>query len=196
MKKISELIETLEDNPIIAGATDEEGLEVALQSNCDVVFLQFGDLCNIGELVSRIKDANRIAFLNVDLLEGVSSKNVVIEFLKKNTQLDGIISAKNHLLKAGKAEGFLTVQRFFLVDSMSLSNIPKQLAASDADIVEIMPGYSAYGINLVLRDIAAKGMKRPLIASGLVCNKEDAIRALSAGALAISTTCRTILNEA
>lgn len=196
MKKLEELVTTLEGNPIIAGAVDEEGLEVALRSNCDVIFLQFGDLCNVGELVSRIEAAGKISFLNVDLLDGVSSKNIVIEFLKRNTHLDGIISAKNHLLRAGKAVGFLTIQRFFLVDSMSLSNMPKQISTSDADIVEIMPGYSEYGIHLVLRDMKTYGLERPLIASGLVCNKNDAIKALSAGALAISTTCRDIWAEA
>ncbi len=53
------------------------------------------------------------------------------------------INAKNNLLKAAKAAGMYTVHRFFLIDSMSLANLTKQAISSDANCIEIMPGYGA-----------------------------------------------------
>ncbi len=52
--------------------------------------------------------------VHADHLGGASSKDVVLQFLKETTGADGIISAKNNLLKAAKAAGMYTVHRFFL----------------------------------------------------------------------------------
>ena len=43
----------------------------------------------------------------------------------------------------------------------------------------------------MIRKLAAE-LPRPLIASGLLADKEDVVSALSAGALAISTTCQSV----
>lgn len=176
---------TLEANPIIAAIKNDAGLEAAITSTCPIIFILYGNLCNIGEIVDRLKQAGKIVFIHVDLLEGTSSKNIVVDFIKKASAADGIISAKVTLLKAAKVAGLLTIHRFFLIDSISYESLPKLAASSGADCVEIMPGYSKRGIRWVLEIIPEDQI---LIASGLVCRKEDIVNALSAGATAISTT--------
>ncbi len=189
MKDERKLRTLLEENPIIASVNSDETLDIAVASECGIVFVLYGNLCTIGSIVKKLKNAGKVVFVHADLLEGSSAKDVVVDFIHDVTQADGIISAKNNLLRTANSRDMYTIHRFFLVDSMSLSNITKQLQSSGADIVEIMPGYGPVGIQWVLRDLEAQEIDKPLIASGLVCSKEAIVNALSVGASAISTTC-------
>ena len=74
------------------------------------------------------------------------------------------------------------------MDSRSLSNLQKQCLAAKPDCVEIMPGYSKKGIRWAIEYMEEVGYSPPLIASGMVCTKQDIVNALSSGATAISTT--------
>jgi glycerol uptake operon antiterminator len=178
----------LDEDPIIAAIKDDGGLSAVLESQCRIVFVLYGNLCSIGNIVGTLKAAGKIVFVHADLIEGVSSKDIVVDFLHQTTGADGIISAKNNLLKTAKAHGMYTIHRFFLIDSISLYNLSKQVVNSDPDCVEIMPGYGPKGISWVLQELKNHDIDKPLIASGLVCCKEDVTNALSAGASAISTT--------
>ena len=86
-----------------------------------------------------------------------------------------------------KGCGLLTVQRFFVLDSMALFNIGRQLATAEADAVEILPGV----MPKVIRKISGSTDK-PIIAGGLISDKEDVINALAAGAVSVSSTQRAI----
>jgi glycerol uptake operon antiterminator len=66
---------------------------------------------------------------------------------------------------------------------MSLINIEKQLPLDYADAVEILPGV----IPRVIRRIV-KIINKPVIAGGLVVDKEDVRRALEAGAVSVSSS--------
>ena len=81
----------------------------------------------------------------------------------------------------------MTIHRCFLLDSKSLESFLKQLSQVGADCVEVLPGNMPKVINRV---VAAA--KIPVIAGGLISDKEDAIMALEAGADGISTTCREV----
>lgn len=173
----------LRDNPIIAGIKDDQGLAQVLKSECNIVFVLYGDICNIGEIIDKVKQAGKYAFVDVDLVKGTSSKEVVVDFVKKWTNADGILSTKPPIIKAAGERGFYTIHRFFLVDSMSYHSLPKQIAASNPDCIEILPGCMPKVIGWV-----KKITNIPLIAAGLVCEKDDVVAALRAGATAISST--------
>ncbi|WP_026702983.1 glycerol-3-phosphate responsive antiterminator [Salibacterium aidingense] len=173
----------MEDNPIIAGIKDELSLKTALDSECKIVFVLNSTIMNVASIVSRIKKHNKLAFIHVDLLEGASSKEVVLEFLRKNTAADGIISTKAPLVKQARNYGFITIHRFFLTDSMSYHSIDRQISNSDPDIIETCPGGMTKTIGWVKNKVSL-----PIIASGLVCDKEDVVNALKNGAIAISST--------
>lgn len=178
------LLQLLRANPIIASITDEEGLRKALESRCGIIFVLFGNICNIASIIKRIHDARKLALVHCDLVEGISSKEIVVDYLKNTVKADGIISAKASLLKAAKKKQIYTVHRFFLIDSLSFNSLPKQYACSQADIIEIMPGCISPKVLAWVRE----KMRLPLIASGLVCDRHDALAALEAGATAISTS--------
>ncbi len=183
MDMSNRFLNAVEENPIIAGIKDNKGLEKAIQSDCNVVFILYGNILNIGEIVQKIKEHGKLAFIHVDLLDGSSHSEVVVSFLKKHTHADGIISTKASMIKAARSHGFYTIHRFFLIDSMTFHNIDKQIAASNPDCIEILPGCMPKVIGWVMKKVNV-----PLIAGGLVCEKEDVVAALKSGATAISST--------
>ncbi len=176
--------DTVVDSPIIAAVKDMEGLEACCQlSDIRMVFILFGDICNIGEIVNRIREKGKLAIVHIDLITGLSSKEVAVDFLKHTTGADGIISTKPNMIRRAKELNMHTVMRFWLLDSMSLDAIGKQLAVVKPDFIEILPGLMPKIIRII-----HKRVKTPIIAGGLITDKADVMAALDAGAMAVSTT--------
>jgi glycerol uptake operon antiterminator len=178
-----ECYQALEAYPVVTAVKDYNGLELALETESQVVFILFGNITDIANIVRKVKQKNKIAIFHVDLIEGLGSKEIAAKFIKYNTQADGIISTKANIISAAKHLGLITVQRFFLIDSLSLKNVIKYIESGHADTYEVLPG-GMYKIITKLSAIATV----PLIAGGLISDKEDVIAALGAGATAISST--------
>lgn len=184
MNRIKELLAV---SPIIAAVKDDESVELAIKSDCDIVFTLFGSICDIGRIVQKIKDAGKVCFVHADLVEGLALKETAARFIKENTAADGVISTKPAVIKAAREQGLMTIHRCFLLDSKSLDSFLKQVSSIGADCVEVLPGAMP---KVIKRVVAAT--KIPVIAGGLINDKEDAITALEAGADGISTTCREV----
>lgn len=185
------LIEKFEDNPVIAGVNSDSKLEKVIKSDCDIVFLLYGDICNLSNIVKTLKYNGKLVFVDIDFIEGLSLKEISIDFIFKIANLDGIISSKNNIVKIAKNKGYFAIHRFFLIDSKSFFKLPNQIYSSGADIVEILPGAMPKVISWVKEKVDI-----PVITSGLICEKEDVINALQAGAVSISSTNTTIWKEA
>lgn len=179
--KLGLFVEAIQDSPVIAAVKNDEGLEQALVSDCTVVFLLYGTILNIEGLVRRAKEAGKLAFIHIDLVEGLSSKDISAEFVSSCTEADGIISTHPNVIRRAKELGLLTIQRFFMLDSLSFANVLRQ--SCNADVVDVLPGAIPSVISRLVREV-----RQPLIASGLLMGKSDVVAALSAGAVAVSTT--------
>ena len=179
----NQMLEKLLDFPVIAAGKNREGLERAIQSPCSVIFVLFGDLCSIGELTESVHSAGKLAILHLDLIDGLANREISVRFLKENTPADGIISTKAQLVRYARELGLITVQRVFLLDSLSLENAGKYMTSETADFIEILPGV----MPKILRRCVHKAAT-PVIAGGMVSDKEDVVSALGAGAVAVSTT--------
>ncbi len=125
--------------------------------------------------------------MHIDLIDGLSARDICVDFIAQSTGADGIITTKASLARRAKALGLLAVQRFFVIDSISLANIEKQMPLHAADLIEILPGVMPKIIRRLVRST-----KKPIIAGGLIMGKEDIIAALEAGAVAISSTDRDV----
>lgn len=80
--------------------------------------------------------------------------------------------------------GLFTVQRFFMIDTITFSNIKKHVNESKPDVVEMMPAGLGKMISYAIEQVDG----RPLVASGLILDKKEVYNAISAGAIAVSTT--------
>ena len=175
--------EAIENTPIIPAVKDEESLEVCLKSDSSVIFILFGDICSIADIVERIKEKGKLAMVHMDLIAGLGSKEVSVDYIKKRTRADGIITTKPILVKRAKELGLAAVLRFFIIESMALANLSRQTREARPDCIEVLPGV----MPKVIRKIT-KENKIPLIAGGLISDKEDVCNALDAGAVAVSST--------
>jgi len=185
--KNREFINTIEINPIIAAVKNDEGLDTALTEDVEIIFVLYGDICSIPEIVKKIKKAGKVAMVHVDLITGLNnSKDVCLDFIKNNTEADGIITTKSNLIPHAKELELNTVLRYFILDSLALQNIEKQAKSQGVkpDIIEFLPGIV---LPKMIRRIN-KVSRVPIIAGGLIADREDVMNALDAGALAISTT--------
>ncbi len=182
-----DFIEKVEITPIIAAVKDDEGLKKALKEDVEIIFVLYGDVCTIPEIVMQIKKANKVAMVHVDLITGLNnSREICIDFIKNNTEADGIITTKSNLIAHAKELGLNTVLRYFILDSMALTNIEKQAAnkAVRPDLIEFLPGIV---LPKMIKRIN-KVSRVPIIAGGLISDKEDVMNALDSGCIAISST--------
>ena len=173
----------LEDCPVIAAVKDETGLKECLYSESQIIFLLFGDICSVGRYVEIAKSAGKMVFVHMDLINGLGNKEVAVDFIREHTGVDGIISTKPQLVKRAKELGLFGILRIFVIDSMAFGNIEKQCASLVPDAVEILPGLMPKIIKKLCSTVNV-----PLIAGGLISDKEDVMNALTAGAVAISVT--------
>lgn len=176
----------VEENPMIAAVKDMEGVRKSCKTEeIRVIFILFGDICSIGEIVRQVKDAGKTAMVHIDLITGLSSKEITVDFIHENTSADGIISTKLPLVHRAKELSMYTVLRFFVIDSIALNSIEslQKQRGGKPDFIEVLPGV----MPKVIRKIC--GVSRiPVIAGGLIADREDVMGALDAGALAVSTT--------
>lgn len=175
--------EALEDSPIIAAIKDDDGLQKCLTCDSRVIFILYGDICSISDIVDAVKSSGKIAMVHLDLIAGLSSKEIAVDFLKKYTKADGIITTKPVMVKRARELGLYTILRLFLIDSMAYENIDRQVKSAKPDLIEVLPA--------LMPKIVAKVCNIssiPVIAGGLVSDKEDVMALLQAGVISISST--------
>ena len=114
-------IDLLEISPVIAAIKDDAGLKECLDTECQVVFILYGNICSIKNIVSELKSHGKYAMVHADLVQGLGSKEVAIDFLKEQTGADGIISTKPMLVRRAqelKMFGILDLLRYFVFLSL------------------------------------------------------------------------------
>ena len=163
-------LDALEVSPVIAAVKDDEGVDACLKSESQVVFILYGDICTIPEIVSKVKAAGKLAVVHLDLIQ-------------KYTEADGVISTKPTIIHRAKELGMLTVLRVFLIDSMAYENVKTQVTAAKPDVVEVLPGMMPKVIGNICKDLPV-----PVIAGGMIREKEDVMALLKAGVTSVSST--------
>ena len=178
-EKIRDLFEI---SPIITAVKDEQGLEKALKTESPVVFLLFGNICNITGLVDQVKNSGKIAIVHADLISGLAAKEISVDFLRRSTQADGVISTRANMIQRAKELNMIAILRVFLIDSMALDSA---LSAKNLkpDAIDILPGLMPSMLRKVRQ---LTGL--PILTGGLITEKKEVMQALEAGALAISST--------
>jgi len=172
----------IEDFPIIAAVKRDEDFPTAVDSPCDIIFWLSPNIMTLKSNLAKVKAKDKKIFLHIDMADGIGKDSAGLEYLSL-LGVDGIISTRSNLIKAAKELGLVTVQRFFILDSRSVSTAFESVKSMKPDMIEIMPGILTRKITLF-----ADTADVPIIAGGLIETKDDVISALSAGASAISTS--------
>lgn len=177
------IISIFENCPVVAAIKSPEQLDRCIASQSEVMFFLCGEVGDIETMVSRAKDAGKLVIVHIDLINGLSNKESAVDFIKRYTRADGIISTRPQTIRYANSLGLFTVLRLFMLDSLALDNVVKQIGISCPDMIEILPGLMPRIIENICGLVPV-----PLIAGGLISEKADVVAALKAGATCVSTT--------
>ncbi len=186
----SEIYDVLVNNPVIAAIKDEDAIQVCCKNqNIRVAFVLSGDILSIAGIVKQLHEANKVVFVHVDLIQGLSHKEVSVDFIASQTFADGIISTRPSCLKRAKQCNLASILRIFALDSMAYENIVKQVHSCLPDMIEVLPGIMPKVISKVEQITSL-----PVIAGGLISEKEEIVSALQAGAMCVSSSHQHLWN--
>ena len=186
---MSNFFEQIEINPIIAAINDLERLDKALNSPCENIFLLTGNIFNLKEIAYKVKSKKKGLYIHIDLIDGFSKDTWGLEYIVKNIHPDGIITTKSNLVRMSKDLGSFTIQRLFILDSMSLEKGIQSIKAIRPHAIEILPGIMPKIVKKIYEETQI-----PIITGGLIMDKEDIIQSLNAGAIAISSSNEEVWN--
>ncbi|MDD7464272.1 MAG: glycerol-3-phosphate responsive antiterminator [Anaerococcus sp.] len=178
-----EIFNELYENPVIMAVKDNKDLAKALETDNRIVFVLYGNIETIPQIVKKIKNKNKIAIVHEDLIEGLSSSSMANHFIKRYTEADGVITTRPQNASHAMKLGLFSILRFFILDSISYQSMKETIKKVNCDCIEILPG--------IMPKITKQVSKRtsiPIVAGGLIKDKEDVIDNLNAGAIAISSS--------
>ncbi|MCY6355950.1 glycerol-3-phosphate responsive antiterminator [Clostridium sp. ZS2-4] len=179
----NEFFDRIQISPIIAAVKDLDKLDSAIESPCEIIFLLKGDIFNLREIVNKVKNQGKSIFIHIDLIDGFSKNVTALKYIHEHIKPDGIISTKATLIKAAKEMKMFAIQRFFILDSLSLNNAVEAMRTLHPDAVEILPGIMGK-----ITETLHHQTRKPIITGGLIKDKEDVIESIKSGAIGISTT--------
>jgi glycerol uptake operon antiterminator len=189
MVSVRKAVEALENAPVIAAVKARENAAAAAKSQVAVVFVLGGSILTMGDIMAELSAGGKMAFLHMDLIEGIGRDEAGLAYAAMHWKPTGIITTRAPLVRAAKELGLLAVQRVFLLDSASIRSGIQLIGQCRPDFVEVMPGV----IPKAIGQFQSAG--RPVIAGGMVTEKNEVMEALAAGALAVSTSSRELWNE-
>lgn len=179
---MEQLLEILKENPVIMSIDSNASMDLAIKCHSKVVMTIYGDVLSIVGIIRKLQKSGKIVFVNIDLIQGFAPKNPVVDFLDKFTKDIIIVSQKAALLRYAKDKGFVTMHRFFIVDSHAYRGIGKQVSISKADFVNIAPAWSQT-VGWAIEQYDVK-----VISSGMITTQATVDDNLEAGAVAVCTT--------
>lgn len=179
--KLAKIVDIVQSQ-VIASIKKEEDVEKAIHANSNIIFLLTGNLVTTKGYLDLLKKTNKTTFIHIDFIEGLSNTKSAIKYIADVWKPMGIITTKSTLVKFAKEEKLMTIQRIFLIDRNAMKKGIEIAHKFRPDAIEVLPGIMP---NII--DELTRLTNLPIIAGGLVSNKEEILKGLGAGALAISS---------
>lgn len=170
-----------ENNPIIAAIRSEEDFRAALNSEVETIFLLASNIMTLDAFVEEAHSLQKKLFVHMDFVDGLSKDASGVAYVATKN-IDGIISTRSNIINAAKEHKITCIQRFFMIDSRSVTTALDSLRQTRPDMIEIMPGVAYKSISKIKSNTSI-----PIIAGGLIEHKDEIYQALAAGASVVST---------
>jgi glycerol uptake operon antiterminator len=179
-----DLLSLLRDKPVIAAFRDIDRIKFLALKDTNVLFILGGTIFDLPYIVEQARKYQKQVFVDIDLIKGIGKDAPGIRFLAQESQVNGIITTRSNLIKSGQKEDLISIQRVFVLDSESLNGGLGVIEKSSPDAVEILPGLILPKVMKKIRTITSI----PIIAGGLITQKEEIDEILASGAIGISTS--------
>src|SRR5690625_3603072 len=176
--------------PLISGIYNMHHMEQILVSPSKNIFLLDGNIFNLKDISTKVKDHGKALYIFVDSIDGFSKDTWGLEYMVKNIELDGIISAKPSIIKMSMDMGVFTIQKTVIYNTKTLNSTLSSLRTNRPHAIEILPALLPDIIHRIYDET-----KLPVIASGLISGKEDIKKCLHSGAIGVCTSNINLLNN-
>lgn len=168
---------------ILPAARDMKDLEELLESNYTYIVLLNSHVGQLKSIVKLAKSKRKKLLLHADLIQGLRNDEYAAQFLCQDVKPAGLISTRKSVVLTAKKHRLIAVQRLFLLDSIALESSYKLLEITKPDFIEVLPGVMPH----IIKEVHEK-TKISIIAGGLIREKQEVEDALSAGAIAVTTS--------
>ena len=175
----------MDKSKIFAAVRTGEGLDYALKTGVKTIFMQATNIEEVGEQIEKAHKAGKKLFIHIDITDGVGKDEYGIRYLQK-LGADGIISTRTNIIKQAKKMGLATCQKFFIVDTHSLSTTIEAIKMGKPDMIEVMPGL----VSKVIKKIKEE-TDTFIISGGLLTTEEEMQKTIDDGAMGVSTSVRS-----
>lgn len=176
---------------VIPSVLKLKDFDEALNAKSNIILLTDVNIGNLKSLVNMCHQKNKIAFVNIDLVGGLSSDQTGIRLLKNLFRVDGITSSNSMNVNFSKSIGLYTIQRFFLIDSRSLFSGLNALKTTKSDAIEMLPGPLAIKFKSLIKEV--KDVH--LISGGFIDNKESITKIYNAGFSGVTTSEKSLWKD-
>jgi glycerol uptake operon antiterminator len=146
------------------------------------VFLEM-HIAQLKSISQLARDHHKKMIYHVDMIHGIKNDDYAVEYLCQEFKPYGLISTKSNVIMKAKQKGVIAIQRIFLLDSHALEKSYTLVSRTSPDYIEILPGAMPW----MIEEIKDR-LDIPILAGGLIRNKEEVDNALRAGATAITTS--------
>lgn len=176
--------EQLAASTVIAAVNSPEQFPIALDAPTQTIYLLTGTPLSVPQFVAQARERGKACLVNIDFIEGLSRDKHAVEYLAAH-KVEGIVSTRMDILRAAKAQGLITVQRTFAIDSAAVQATVRSLAQFKPDAVEILPAVAAPRVLVKFRELYPT---LQIVAGGLIEGIQEIESLLAAGVNSISVS--------
>lgn len=179
---MNQFFNSLIEYPIIAEVNTLDEFNLALESNCQNIFMMTGNIFNLRQLCKKAHGSGKNIYIYLDAIQGYSKDSWGLEFISKNIEIDGIITSKPALMEQSKEMGIFTLGRFSVYNEYKLSYTIEKIKETRPHCAVVLPGVLPHLIVQIIKET-----RTPLISSGFLNTRDSVIKCLESGAAGIST---------
>jgi len=169
-------------HPVIATLYGAELIDDFIASEAEISIVANFELRRLQSVIKSLTDAKKYPIVNIDSCDGLSQDKGGVDYLAE-IGAKGLVSTRVATVQRAKKAGLVSIQKVFVTDRSTFPRSVSALEQSEPNLVQLMPAP-------MLPHIPAQYRKAmpPIVASGFVCGREDALNAISNGAIAVSTS--------
>jgi glycerol uptake operon antiterminator len=166
--------------PAITNIKDLEYFLTLDHTTCVVMSIHVSMLQRV---ITRLKEKNKIVWLHLDLIPGLSSDEYGAEYAIQSFHVDGIVSTKSSAIKAAKKKKVTAIYRVFLIDTASVEKSLSRIDELQPDFIEFLPALAHKILPLIQDRIHV-----PVIGGGLIQTIDDMEDCFASGMIAVTVS--------
>lgn len=168
---------------VFPAISNYKSLKIFLKSSLKTCIIMDFQLVELEDIIVDLKSHEKIVFIHIDLIKGLSSDEFGAIYAIQKLKVDGIISTKSSVISICNKRNIVSIQRVFLKDSSSLEHSLQLISKTCPDYLEILPAVTTGILDEIIKRTSSK-----VICGGLIRTKQDIKSCLSHGAVSVTTS--------